>query len=128
MSMFTDFLILAFFTKFIWETNASGSLPWELLALALCGVPFLWGIGSRGMGKAINTDFSLSRVIREGISIAGLIIFFITIAAKGYQALYFAAFCMASMFYLWGRLARKISSIIFAVVIFIIIMTFLIRT
>jgi len=128
MSIFTDFLILAFFTKFIWETTASGSLPWELLAIALCGVPFLWGIGSRGMGKAINSDFPLSRIIREGISIAGLAIFFITIAAKGYQALYFAVFCMASMFYMWGRSARKRSSIIIAVIMFIIIMTLLIRT
>ena len=119
MFFFSDLLLIILVIKLLWETNASNLMPKELFIIAVFGLPFLWGLGGRG----------INRVLREGVAIAGLLIFLANLYAQGFHGLYVGTVCLGIMLYMWGRLARKASRyLIIAASILIAIIYYLVRT
>lgn len=118
MSFFSDILILVSCAKLLWDAVVAKTLGWEWFAIGMVGLPFLLGLGGRGTNVAL----------REGVAIAGLIIFFSILSINGFQFLFIALLCIGLLFYLYGRTARRtFRSTLVAIVIFAIIIIFLIR-
>lgn len=110
----TDLLIVALLMKLLWETLASNLLPRELFAIAVCGLPFLWGMGGQRTGK----------VLRTGVSITGLLIFVRLLSFQGHHIFYLALLVLGILLYMWGSLARRILSIVIALIILAVVIYF----
>lgn len=119
MFFFSDLLLIALVMKLLWETYTSNLMPKELFVIAVFGLPFLWGMGGRGLNK----------VMREGAAIAGLLIFVVNLHAQKFHGFFIAIICLGIILYMWGRLTKRaIRYLVVAVSILVIIAYFLIRT
>jgi hypothetical protein len=84
----------------------------------MIGLPFLLGLGGRYGYK----------VLRDGVAIAGLIIFIWIHASHGFQAAYLIMIVLGFLIYIMGRLAQRMfKSMIIATLIIIVIIYILVR-
>lgn len=118
MYFFSDLFLIALLMKLLWETSASNILPRGLFAVAAFGLPFLWGLGGRHTG----------RILRAGVSMVGLIIFFSVISSQGLHIPYIAMLILGFFLYGWGRAAQGMLSIVIVVFILITIIYFAVNT
>jgi hypothetical protein len=106
MFFFSDILLMALIMKLLWEAYTSKTLPRELFMIGTFALPLLWGMGGKVAG----------RIMREGVAIAGLLIFLNSLSANGFKGFYIAFICMGVLLYMFGRLARRsLRYIVFAI-------------
>ena len=82
MYILSDILVIALLIKFLWDTVSAGLLPWPIFIVAFIGLPFLLGVGGR----------TGNRVIRTGVSLAGLAIFFLVHTVHNLNIVYIVIF------------------------------------
>mgnify|MGYP001095085891 CR=1 FL=1 len=116
---FSDILLVALLMKLLCETASTKLLPWPYFAASFIALPFLLGAGGR-YGN---------RVLREGMGIAGIILFiFINTAARWFYPFYLTMIIIGLLLYVMGRLARRtLRSLIIAALV-ITAVTYLIFT
>ena len=122
MFALSDILLVVLLMKFLWETVSSKLMPWPLFVISTIGLPFLLGLGGRA-GQGGIANISVNSVLRGGVAIVGLGIFYLTSTANG---TYLFMVGMGLLLYMMGRFARRmLKLLIIAVLIVIAIVAYL---
>lgn len=110
--MMSDLLILAALTKFFWDLAKDQLVSERVFIFGIAVLAFLLGLSNeRGEWRVL---LSGRRVLKEGLSLVGLILFWGILRIQGASIVYVALFLSTVLIYLFGRLARLTARVIVA--------------
>lgn len=109
--MASDFLILAVLAKFFWDLTRGQLIPEWTFIFGSILLSFLLGLSGR-LGKT---------VLKEGISIAILILFIVMLNFEGIVPVYVGLFVVLAGVYLFGKMARFTGRIVLALLVLLIV-------
>lgn len=108
----SDLLILAALTKFFWDLAKDQLVSERVFIFGIAVLAFLLGLSNeRGEWRVL---LSGRRVLKEGLSLVGLILFWGILRIQGASIVYVALFLSTVLIYLFGRLARLTARVIVA--------------